>query len=317
MSQGDLPYKECVLPCASIDQLVGVELRPWSRPKGYVRAYYEAAMKDKPISYEIAEDILKLKKAKAAIITGIYSEHFPVGEMDGPIGGIVMSRVLEMLGHDTFFLAEDQIKGPFEALKKRLQLKTTFVSTSGLNSEAVRKWAKDYDMAVTIEKLGRAADGHRHSIQGTPLSDPGDSYIDDFITELTQQGKLTIGIGDGGNEIGHGKIYDTVVKLHPQGKVIATVTATKHCFPVTVSNIGVYAICGALALQAKRPELLVDGETVKRLILTANTIGCLDGSTVNPHFIGDDGIPIDAVVRIVDLISDIVLQWGRTIVRNF
>ena len=63
-------------------------------------------------------------------------------------------------------------------------------------------------MAVTIEKLGRNKEGIRHSVMGTPLPKTGDYYIDDFIVAMTEKGKLTVGIGDGGNEIGFGKIHD-------------------------------------------------------------------------------------------------------------
>jgi hypothetical protein len=70
-------------------------------------------------------------------------------------------------------------------------------------------------------------------------------------------------------------------------------------------------------LQAKRPGLMVDGATVRALITSVNTLGQLDGSTVDPNYIGDDGVPIDAVCRLVDLMRDIVTQRGRTIVRKF
>ena len=315
-----MPYESCVLPCDAIDQLVNVEMRPWSRPKGYVRGYYEAARggAKTPLSHDIAADILTLKAARIAVITGIYHpQHFPAGEIDGPTGGAVLARALEMLGHEVHYLAEDEVKGPFGGLKHRLKLKAEFRSTSNRSVAIVREWAKDYDMAVTIEKLGRAKDGHRHSVQGTRMEPDGDFYIDDLILAMNAQGKLTVGIGDGGNEIGHGKIYDTVVKLHPQGAQLATTTPTKWLYPAAVSNFGAYALCGALALHLKRPELLVDGATVRTLITTVNTLGQRDGGTVDPDFLGDDGIPIDAVARVVDLIGDIVQQWGRTIVRNF
>jgi len=99
--------------------------------------------------------------------------------------------------------------------------------------------------------------------------------------------------------------------------VVATITPAKYVYPVSVSNFGAYALCAALALHTRRLELMVDGATVRTLITTVTTLGQLDGSTVDPHYIGDDGVPIDAVCRVVDLLRDIVAQWGRTIVRKF
>lgn len=314
-----MSYDSCILPCEALDLLVSVEIRPWSRPKGYMRGYYEAARTSaNPISHDITTDILKLTGARVAIVTGIFSpQHFPVGEIDGPTGGAVLARALELLGHRVDFLAEEAIRRPFEGLRGRLGLRATFRSTSDLSGDVVRRWADDYDMAVAIEKLGRARDGKRYSIQGTPMDIDGDSYVDELFLAMNEQSKLTIGIGDGGNEIGHGKIYDTVVRLHPKGAVIATVTPAKYVYPVSVSNFGAYALCAALALQTKRPELMVDGATVRTLITTVNTLGQLDGSTVDPTYLGDDGVPLDTVCRLVDVMRDIVTHWARTIVRAF
>ncbi len=35
------PYDGCILPCDALDLLGSVEIRPWSRPKGFMRGYYE------------------------------------------------------------------------------------------------------------------------------------------------------------------------------------------------------------------------------------------------------------------------------------
>lgn len=61
-----------------------------------------------------------------------------------------------------------------------------------------------------------------------------------------ERGVLTIGIGDGGNEVGFGEVRDSVAKAHPFGarshgdfpSGLITVTATDVVVAASVSNWG-------------------------------------------------------------------------------
>jgi hypothetical protein len=269
---------------------------------------------------------MAMKKGRVAIVTGIViDKHLPKGEVDGPIGAAVLGRALSKLGHKVDLMMEEEMTDVAEGLIKTLKYDGKFVNTSGRSSKEVTGWAKDYDLAVTVEKLGRNSKGLRHSVNGTPLAKTGDYYIDDFIVARNDKGKLTVGIGDGGNEIGFGKIHGKVqdIVLHardcgcPCHGGIATTTATKHLISAAVSNYGAYTLTAALALASKNPDLLIDGATVKKLIEGVVALGCLDGGTVNPKFIGDDGIPIDAVMRTVDQLASVVKQWNGSFDRHF
>lgn len=56
----------------------------------------------------------------------------------------------------------------------------------------------------------------------------------------------TIGIGDGGNEIGMGKVRDQVTKHIPYGKEIACRVTADQLITAGVSNWGGYALATAL-----------------------------------------------------------------------
>jgi hypothetical protein len=279
---------------------------------------YEIARGEHPVTYEVSQSFLHKEKARFALVTGIYTEAFlPKGEVDGPIGAAVLGRALSLLGHGVSLLVESQLDDVMKSLLANLGSKAKIVHTDGRSAEEVRGWADDYDFAVTIEKLGRAADGLRHSVMGTPLPRSGDWYIDDFILAMNEQGKLTVGIGDGGNEIGFGKIYEEARRIALFGDRIVTTTPTTYLFSAAVSNYGAYALATALCLGANRTDLMVDGATIRKCIEGVVELGCLDGGTVDPNFIGDDGIPIETVMRYVDQLGSILSQWHSSFNRHF
>jgi hypothetical protein len=306
------------LPYNNIEHLITTEMRPWNLVQGFVRQLYRLARGDgNPITYDLSGELAELSGARAAIVTGIFFEdHFPAGEIDGPIGAAVIASALSKLGHRVDILVEAEVKPVIDRLLERLGTDAGVVLTSNSSSDEVRGWADRYDLAITVEKLGRAADGRRHSIMATPLP-PGDSYIDDFIIAMNERGKLTVGLGDGGNEIGFGKFHDQVSAMVPRGKELVTTTATKYLLPAAVSNFGAYAIVAALALRTENQDLLPDGATVVKLIEDAVAEGCLDGGTVDPTFIGDDGIPAEGVAAVVTVLRTIVAQWFTTFDRHF
>lgn len=305
-------------PFESIERLVTVEMRPHNMIHGHIGAFYNRVRgADAPLTRTMATDLVGLQPKRVAIATGIvFGEHLPHGEIDGPIGSVVLARSLEGLGAQVDLLVEDEMASLMERLTSRLSIGAVVRSTSGRSEAEVAGWAEDYDAAVAIEKLGQGADGLRHSIMATPLP-PGDSYVDALFAALLEGGKLTIGIGDGGNEIGFGNIYEDVVRSVPKGSEMATVTKTKYLFPAAVSNFGAYALCAALALQTEAPDTMVDAQTVVDLLRDAVAEGCLDGGTVDPTFVGDDGIPAQGVAAVITLLNTIVSQWFSSFDRHF
>src|SRR5680860_1516297 len=62
----------------------------------------------------------------------------------------------------------------------------------------------------------------------------------------------TIGIGDGGNEIGMGSLPQEIINRDiPNGEMIAATTSTDHLIVAGVSTWGGYGIVAALALANK------------------------------------------------------------------
>ena len=77
-----------------------------------------------------------------------------------------------------------------------------------------------YDVILASERVGRSKDGKYYSMKGRDLSSRV-SPIDDLFLEAAQSEDITtISIGDGGNELGMGKVLDKIRKHIPLGETI-------------------------------------------------------------------------------------------------
>ncbi len=313
------------LPYFNLERLVTTEMRQRNLPQGYVRQFYEAARGEAPISYEIVRDLLAGQGRRVALVTGfVFHPHLPNGEVDGPIGAVVLGRALQKLGFTPTVVVQEELLGVVGALLDEAACSFEVRSSSNASSEAARLWTEDFDLALAIEKPGRNELGVRHTVMGVPMPE-GDGYVDDFFRTMSEQGKLTIGFGDGGNEIGFGRIYEFTRQLLPDagggqearpGGIVAA-TATKHLFPAALSNFGAYALAAALELYTDTDDLLPTAEGVGRLMRVAVDHGCLDGGTAKPGVVADDGVPVETVQAIVTVLRTIVRQWRSTFERAF
>ena len=315
-----------MLPYENIDRLITTEMRPHNMVQGLVPQLYRTVRgTGDPLTHRAASALTERSGSRIALITGIpLPGHLPKGEIDGPVGTVALARALSRLGYRPEILVPDELVSVIAVMQPVMETSAPAVSTTGLTSAQVSQWIQRYDGAITVEKLGRNRKGVRHSIMGTPIP-PSDEPVDDLVEGLTQEGKLTIGIGDGGNEMGFGKIYHLAREIVPRGAAcgcpcgggIVTSTATQHLLPAAVSNFGAYGLVTALSVLHERQDLLTDGQTIVRTIEAGVREGCLDGARVDPTFIGDDGIPGTAIEAIVTLLQTIVSQWFTVFDRHF
>ncbi|MGQ0569049.1 MAG: glutamate cyclase domain-containing protein [Armatimonadota bacterium] len=315
-----------MLPYENIDQLITMEMRPHNMVQGVVPQLYRMVRASgTPLTYRAATALGNYPGARLALITGIpLPGHLPKGEIDGPVGVVALARSLLRLGYRPEILVPDELVSVINVMQPILDVTAPVVTTTGLSTETVQQWILGYDGAIAVEKLGRNRKGVRHSIMGTPVP-ASDLAVDDLVDGLTREGKLTIGIGDGGNEMGFGKIFHLAREIVPRGVEcgcpcgdgIITSTTTHHLLPAAVSNFGAYGLVAALSVMHQRHDLLPDGPTIVRTIEAAVEEGCLDGARVDPTFIGDDGIPGASVAAVVTLLGTVISQWFTSFDRHF
>jgi hypothetical protein len=115
-------------------------------------------------------------------------------------------------------------------------------------------------------------------------------------------GLTTIGIGDGGNEIGMGKIpWDVIQRNIPGGGRVACRVPTHHLIVCGISNWGAYALAAGVWRLYGRPlhPLLTDPENERKILRVMVEHGPLvDGVTGRPG-LSVDGLPFEEYIKVL------------------
>ncbi len=251
-----------------------------------------------------AAQSLRLAK-RVAIVSGFFIPEAGAGETDGPPGAKVLGQALMLLGIDVDYITD----APNAALFSALDITPTVVgpdppSHVGQTFQSVSAVEfldlKQPTHLVSIERVGRAHDGRYRNMRGIDITDVT-APLDDLFLEGTRRGLTTIGIGDGGNEIGMGKVFaDTFANIE-HGRTIATTVATDFCIAAGVSNWGAYGLAGALSVLEDR-DLLPSAESVARdLGRIVDQGGAVDGVT-HRHEPTTDGLDLSASLHMLESI---------------
>lgn len=156
-------------------------------------------------------------------------------------------------------------------------------------------------VVISVERAGLSKDGTYRNARGQDYS-KGRARLDHVVLEAAKQNIPTIGIGDGGNEIGMGAIPEAVAAHIPHGPVLCSQIATDVLFPVGVANWGCYAMSAALAIMTANEDLIHTPDLERRLLEASPQIGLVDGMTgrLEPTA---DGLPLSTHVGIVELLQ--------------
>jgi hypothetical protein len=310
----------------NIDRAVTVEMRPQGIARGIIlQVYQQVRAAGLPLSYQVAQALLAQPVGHVGFLAGlVFPPHLPNGEIDGPVGSVVLGHSLSMLGHRVTVFVEEPIVPVMEALTGVLGLdQIQIVDAWSVADNEWDKIADDLDALIAVEKLGVNRKGQRHAITGVPF-DSGYPYADHLVKRLNAQNKLTIGFGDGGNEIGFGSVFDLARQIVPHGRDcgcpcgdgIITSTATRFLFPASTSNFGAYGVAAALALQTRCLEILPRPEDEIPLLEAALDAGCLDGGS-GRRIAAEDGIPAETAVAVLRILETIVGKSQETFDRAF
>ena len=123
--------------------------------------------------------------------------------------------------------------------------------------ERLSSIAESAQLVIAIERAGRSRDGTYRTMRNLDMT----KHIApiDMLFDKTGLGAdiESIGIGDGGNECGMGKIFDDVVKSNiPNAPNIACQVAADHCLVGSISNWAGYALAAGMAVYAADNNLV-------------------------------------------------------------
>jgi D-glutamate cyclase len=201
-----------------------------------------------------------------AIVTGFFipTAMPPAMETDGPLGTLFLYRAFKPLGIFTAFQSEPDCFPAFNAALELFDDRDQRLSSPGFAAKRSRLSSTYNNRVVTfthlvaLERVGPGANGRCHTMRGIDITDriepAHELFADDFEPEVVWE---TIGIGDGGNEIGMGKIpHETIVKNIPNGDLIHCRVPTDHLIVAGVSNWGAYALAaGVYVLRGAKPPV--------------------------------------------------------------
>jgi hypothetical protein len=319
----------------AVDRLITIEAKNRGMPHGILQPLYEAARAaggGRPVTTLAAEGLMRHvgKGDTVFILTGAgYEPTMPKGESDGPPGAASLARILyKGLGAVPVYVCEECHVDPIVASSEAagLMVKSfehaqgrhlgAAVTTAPNDQSKVEAWVRKIHAEmkpkaiISAERLGPGADGIVHNATGQPLQGPESKYstvID--IAQVVDEGNarkiFSVGIGDHGNEIGFGAIYDAVVKTMPRGNKLATVTRTDIVIPAMMSNWGCYGIEAVLAFLLKRPDLMHTPAAEERIVRACLNAGGLEAMFCSTEFFVD-GLDGESSMACVYLLGNIV-----------
>ncbi|BAS28068.1 glutamate cyclase domain-containing protein [Limnochorda pilosa] len=145
-------------------------------------------------------------------------------------------------------------------------------------------------LALSVETPDRAADGNYHNVSGREVPPRLVAAAHVLFTEARKRGVLTVGIGDGGNELGMGNLAPDLSRWMEGAGAFLARTEVDLAIAAAVSNTGAFGLAASLAAAAGRPDVL-DRIDVGRVIERCSDAGAVEGvsSRVDPM---SDGVPL-------------------------
>ena len=210
------------------------------------------------------------------ITTGFFILRAGVIETDGPPGAIILARALSKMGKQVSILVDAHSK---EIMEKGLALfncdikLVTVPVDRPIVPDSVFTEATTH--LIALERPGRAVDGKYYNFVGQDIS-AFVAPVDDLFHYAKENKITTIGIGDGGNELGMGRVSRAVDKHVAPDRAFSCKTYADYCICAGVSNWAGYAMAAILSHIAE-PAAMPDPARLERLIQSNVAAGAVDG----------------------------------------
>ncbi|XP_036283233.1 D-glutamate cyclase, mitochondrial [Pipistrellus kuhlii] len=212
---------------------------------------------------ELLRASLALSHAHSVLLTTGFPTHFnhePPEETDGPPGAIALAAFLQALEKGVAMVVDLRALSLFEKLVEEaveqgvLKTPLPLLTYQGGSAGAAQAFLCDerdpksprFDHLVAIERAGRAADGNYYNARKMNIKHLVDPIDDLFLAAWKIPGIASTGVGDGGNELGMGKVKEAVKSHIRNGDVIACDVEADFAVIAGVSNWGGYALACAL-----------------------------------------------------------------------
>lgn len=232
----------------------------------------------------------------AFISTGFYILEALAPETDGPPGALAIGNALANLDYTVYYVTDRFTTFLLQDLTGMRDRVITFpLEEAAASRQYAQELLRHYQpsLLIAIERCGLTRDGTYLNRKGVDIS-PYNARID----YLFYHHHKTIGIGDGGNEIGMGNLAEVIATAPPPLPRNPCVTRVTCPIIASVSNWGGYGLVAALSKRVGR-NLLPSVEEERDLIKRAVALGAVDGVRKTPA-LSVDGVPLDEYSQVLE-----------------
>jgi len=277
------------------------------------------------------KSLAETPRAKVIVVTGFYIAHAepPCAETDGPLGAIFLARALLPLGIEVLLATDGFCVGALQAglqacgLRERVPIlnldselpacmrsgPTHLIALERVGPSHTRTsvrgqaGATDAECAAFEQRVRLNQRDRCYSMSGRDLTAcTGPAHLLFEVAAIARPSITTIGIGDGGNEIGMGKIRWGVIQRNiAGGGLIACRIPTDYLIVCGVSNWGAYALAaGTRKLRnAPRDVELFDVERERELLEIMVRDGPLVDGRTGARTATVDGLTFDRYAAVL------------------
>jgi hypothetical protein len=215
----------------------------------------------------------KQSQRSTIITTGFYIPCAQAPETDGPPGALAIGQALHSLGFDVTYVTD---KYTMPLLSNDLVGKDKVIEFPITDHDSSRHFAKRLlteiqpSLLISVERCGLNGDRQYLNMAGEDITEYTAKIDYLFLGQ-----KNSLGIGDGGNEIGMGNLaqYIPLAKTLPKKPAL---TPVNKLVIASVSNWGGYGLIAALSRLIKC-NLLPSVEWEKEIINKIVAKGAVDG----------------------------------------
>lgn len=204
-----------------------------------------------------AKSILETPNAHVGIVTGFFIRHAepPSPETDGLGGAAHMAASLAGAGIPVTVISDapcaKAVWAVVDAIPERIDLEIVSVDDGAVRKlrQRLQDDSRPLTHLIAIERVSPGSDGKPHREHGWDISNDTAPLHLLFDEPGWDRPWVTIGIGDGGNEIGMGVLPEDIVKNDvPNGELIAGTTPADVLIVAGVSNWGGYGLVAAMEI---------------------------------------------------------------------
>ena len=227
---------------------------------------------------------------KVFIVTGFYILSAEAAETDGPPGAVAIGNALEALGYEVVYVTDTHCTGMIKAISTHKSKVIEFpIANQSISTQIATQilQKENPDLLISIERCAPATDGIYRNMRDLDISDQTAK-----IDILFDKHPTTVGIGDGGNEIGLGNLYSEVDKSSELVGFPAKTKVSKLIIS-SVSNWGGYGLVAAISILKNKnllPSVESDIANIKKIVsmgavdgFSGQNIDKVDGFTLNEN----------------------------------